>query len=79
MNRFLVVAEFSSSLISSAFKPLSSDRCIQSSSSYRAVNTFYLGYKNQSDYAVSGTSRCLLSDKHKTHKYSFAELIVFEC
>jgi len=28
------------------------------------------GYKNQSVYAVSGTSRCLFSDKHKTHKYS---------
>ena len=39
-------------------------------SSYRAVNTFYLGYKNQSVYAVSGTSRCLFSDKYKTHKNS---------
>jgi hypothetical protein len=29
-----------------------------------------LGYKNQSVYAVSGTSRCLFSDKYKTHKYS---------
>jgi len=37
---------------------------------YRAVNTFHLGYKNQSVYAVSGTSRCLFSDKYKTHKYS---------
>jgi len=27
------------------------------------------GYKNQSVYAVSGTSRCLFSDKYKTHKY----------
>ena len=36
----------------------------------RAVNTFRLGYKNQSVYAVSGTSRCLFSDKYKTHKYS---------
>jgi len=34
------------------------------------VNTFNLGYKNQSLYAVSGTSRCLFSDKYKTHKYS---------
>ena len=33
-------------------------------------NTFHLGYKNQSVYAVSGTSRCLFSDKYKTHKYS---------
>ena len=37
---------------------------------YRAVNTFHLVYKNQSVYAVSGTSRCLFSDKYKTHKYS---------
>ena len=35
-------------------------------SSYLAVNTFRLGYKNQSVYAVSGTSRCLFSDKYKT-------------
>ena len=31
---------------------------------------FLLHYKNQSVYAVSGTSRCLFSDKYKTHKYS---------
>ena len=30
----------------------------------------YLGYKNQSVYDASGTSRCLFSDKYKTHKYS---------
>ena len=36
----------------------------------RAVNTFHLGYKNRSVYAVSGTSRYLFSDKYKTHKYS---------
>jgi len=34
---------------------------------YRAVNTFHLGYKNQSVYGVSGTSLCLFSDKYKTH------------
>jgi len=39
-------------------------------SPYRAVNTFHLSYKNQSVYAVSGTSRCLFWDKYKTHKYS---------
>jgi len=39
-------------------------------SPYRAVNTFHLGYKNQLVYAVSGTSRCLFSDKYKTPKYS---------
>ena len=38
-------------------------------SPYRAVNTFHLGYKNQSVYAVSGTSRCLFSDKYKTHTF----------
>jgi len=31
-------------------------------SPYCAVNTFHPGYKNQSVYAVSGTSRCLFSD-----------------
>jgi hypothetical protein len=35
-----------------------------------AVNTFQLGYKNQSLYSVSDTIRCLFSDKYKTHKYS---------
>ena len=45
------------------FKPLQTKR---SPSPYRAVNTFHLGYKNQSVYAVSGTSRCLFSDKYKT-------------
>ena len=43
---------------------------IERPSPYRAVNTFHLGYKNQSVYAVSGTNRCLFSDKYKTHKYS---------
>jgi len=37
---------------------------------YCAVNAFNLGYKNQSVYTVSGTSRCLFSDKYKTQKYS---------
>ena len=37
-------------------------------SPYRAVNTFHLGYKNQSVYAVSGTSRCLFRDPNKTHE-----------
>jgi hypothetical protein len=57
------------------FNPLNTKRRLlylktQFASSYRAVNTFHLGYKNQSVYAVSGTSRCLFSDKYKTHKYS---------
>jgi len=34
------------------------------------VNTFPVGYKTQSVYAVSSTSRCLFSEKYKTHKYS---------
>ena len=41
-------------------KPQSVPRCKHFSSRY----------KNQSVYAVSGTSRCLFSDKYKTHKYS---------
>ena len=35
------------------------------------------GYKNQSVYAVSGTSRCLFSGKYKTHKYSIGR--VYSC
>ena len=34
------------------------------------MNTFHLGYKNQSFYDISCTSRCLFSDKYKIHKYS---------
>jgi len=49
------------------FNPLKTERIPSSS---RAVNTFHLGYKNQSVYSVSDTSRCLISDKYKTHKYS---------
>ena len=54
------------------FNPLNTKRRLLSlkNSSYRAVNGFHLCYKNQSVYAVSGTSRCLFSDKYKAHKYS---------
>jgi len=43
----------------------SADRSSCRPSPYRAVNTFHLGYKKQPVYAVSGTSRCLFSDKYK--------------
>jgi hypothetical protein len=47
-------------------------------SSYRAVNTFHLGYKNQSVYAVSGTTRCSqINTKHKNTVW--AERTVVEC
>ena len=50
----------------------SAHRFIYRRSPYRAVNTFHLGYKNQSVYAVSGTSRCLFSDKYSVGRaYSF--------
>jgi hypothetical protein len=45
----------------------SEDCFIQSPGSYRAVNTFQLGYKNQSVYDVSGISRSLFSDKYETN------------
>jgi hypothetical protein len=53
-------------------KPLETSRILfyLETSPYRAVNTFHLGYKNQLVHAVSGTSRCLFSDKYKTYKYS---------
>jgi hypothetical protein len=39
-------------------------------SPYRAVNTFYVCYKNQLFYDVSGTSLFLFSGKYKAHKHS---------
>ena len=48
-------------------------------SSYRAVNTFHLGYKNQSVYAVSGTSRCFFQINTKHINTVWAERTVVEC
>jgi hypothetical protein len=45
----------------------------------RAVNTFHLGYKNLSVYGVSGTSRCLFSDKYKHINTVWTERTVVEC
>jgi len=39
-------------------------------SSYRAVNTIRLSYKNQSVNAVKGNSRCLFWNPYRTHKYT---------
>ena len=52
------------------FKDEAQTALLKKPSPYRAVNTFHLGYKNQSVYAISGTSGCLFSAKYKTHKYS---------
>jgi len=52
----------------------------QRSSRYRAVNTLRLGYKNQSDNAAYGNNLCLLSDQHKTPKYTpLAESRISDC
>jgi len=45
------------------FKDEAQTALLEDSVLYRAVNTFHLGFKNQSVYAVSGTCRCLFSDK----------------
>jgi hypothetical protein len=37
---------------------------------YRAESTIRLRYKNQPVSAVQWNNRCLLSDPHKTHKYT---------
>ena len=64
-------AMYANKLLDNYINPLKTKRrpLYLKTQSYRAVNTFHLCYKNQSVYAVSGTSRCLFSDKYKTHKY----------
>jgi hypothetical protein len=40
---------------------------------------FLSRFKNHSVYAVSGTSRCLFSDKYKLHKYNMTGRTIVEC
>ena len=51
--------------------------CITWQVGFRRLMPRAFCFKNQSVYAVSGTSRCLFSDKHKTHKYSMGR--AFSC
>jgi len=53
-----------------SINPLQTKRRLLYLKTQSVPRTFHLGYKNQSVYTVSGTSRCLFSDKYKTHKYS---------
>jgi hypothetical protein len=46
---------------------MSNLNCVQILSSYRAVNTLRLGYKNQSVYAVYTNNRSLFNYLFKTH------------
>jgi len=55
------------------------DCFIQKPSSYRAVNTLHLGYKNQSVYAVDGTSRSLFLDNTEHINTVWAERTVAGC
>jgi len=43
---------------------------IKKSSSYRAVNTLCVGYKNQSVNVVYESNRCLFWDPYETYKYN---------
>jgi hypothetical protein len=55
-----------------AFNPLKTRRRLLylKTQSVPRCKHFSSRLQNQSVYAVSGTSRCLFSDKYKTHKYS---------
>jgi len=55
------------------------DRFISRLTSYRAVNTFHLGYKKQSVYSVSGTSRRFSQINTKHVNTVWAERTVVEC
>ena len=59
-------------IVSSKFNPLNTERRLLYLKTQFVTRSkhFSSGYKNQLVYAVSGTSRCLFSDKYKTHKYS---------
>ena len=72
MLTVLVTSSVGTAFWNGFFNPLnrSGDCFIYRTSSYCAVNTFHVGYKKQSVYTVSGTSRWLFSDKYKTHRYS---------
>ena len=43
---------------------------------HTAQQTLHLCYKNQSIHGVSDISRCLFSDKHKTHKYRVGSMSI---
>jgi hypothetical protein len=57
----------------------SADRFIQRPSPYRAVNTFHLGYRIQSVYAVSGTLAACPQINTKHINTVWAERTVVEC
>ena len=83
MNRYLVVAEFTASLLSfpSEINPLKKKRrpLHLKTKLYRAVSTCHLGYKIQSFYAVSGISAVCSEINTKYVNTVWAERTVIEC